>query len=133
MAEKGDITIKRVGGAYSEYELPDYGRTLNIDVIEGGRSRRTYDGTLRTDIVYEKLKIQISYTTTTATNVDTLITYYRLHESLELKIYTSPTTWLLTSTGSLPLVRLMPINRERFTKTSDGHYYRRVTIEMEEV
>lgn len=133
MAIKGDITIKRVGGGYSEYTLPDYGRTLSLDTIEGGRSRRTFDGTLKTDIVYEKMKITISYTTTTATNVDALLTYYRLHESLELKIYTSPSTWVLSADGALPLVRLKPISKERFVQSSDGHYYRRVTIDMEEV
>lgn len=129
MAALGDIYIGETGNLVL---LSSYGRELKIITEETGRSQRTYDGTLKTDITSIKYRFEIPYQYTNGDVLAQIITLYDLHTGLELKIYDSPTTWFLNDDSSTPIVKINPVSRSRFV-LSNPVIWKNVNLVLDEI
>jgi len=115
MAENGDITLYKTGE--SEVLLSSYGRRVKKSWEEGGRSDRTFSGPLKTDITWRRYRFEIPYSLITPAAYTALFALYNLDCDLNLKLYTSPTTWFLNFDGNIPVVKMEPFGDERFVQS----------------
>lgn len=129
MAANGEIYL---GPSGSEVLLSPFGRKLRIIPEALGRSDRTAGGKLVTDLIAVKYKFEMPYEMIDGTALTTILTLYDLHESLTLLIYTSPTTYFLSDTGSAPIVKMSTIERERLLLLGDG-IWSGVSLTLEEI
>ena len=117
MAANGEIYL---GPAGSEILLSPYGRKLRIIPEEISRSDRTAGGKLVTDIITIKYRFELPYEMIDGDALDTILTLYGLHQSLTLLIYFSPSTYFKGESGSAPIVKMSPIQRERLVMLGNG-------------
>jgi len=109
-----------MGPSGSERYISPYGRQLIIKPIEIGRSQRTAGGTLKTDIINVKYQFELPYSMIDGTALNELLTLYNLQTALNLRIYTSPSSWFLNYDGNLPTVRVNAISRRRIILLGQG-------------
>lgn len=130
MAENGDVYL---GVLASEVFISDFGRgeiDYKLDVFK--KQERTASGRLKTQIGYEKYIITLPYDIIDGSVISTLETMYFLHSNLNLKIYTSPTTWFLNVDGENMTVRMDEVDKSRSFLQNNG-YWRNVNIVLREV
>jgi hypothetical protein len=125
----GDVTLYKTGSP--EVLLSSWGQRVKISFEEGGSSKKTLDGSLKTDIMYWKYRFEIPYKLIDQTSLDAIMTLYKLNSSLNLKLYTSPTTWFLNFADAIPVVKLMPFSQDRSIKT-DKRYWENVNLVLVE-
>jgi hypothetical protein len=130
MAKDGDIYIGPTG---SLILLSTYGRNVTIIPDEIGRSKRTFGGTLKTDITSIKYSFKIPYGLIDGGSLSAMLTLYDLHQGLELKIYDSSTTWFLNDDDSTPVVKMNPISRNRFMSIGSVRYWKKIDLVLDEI
>lgn len=129
MAKDGDVTLYETGSP--EVLLSSWGQRVKISFDENGSSDRTLDGSLKTDIISRKYQFKIPYKLIDQTSLDAIMTLYNLDSSLNLKLYTSPTTWFLNFDDEIPVVKLMPFAQDRAIKR-DVRYWENVNLVLVE-
>ena len=107
---KGDI---KLGTSGSETLLSPFGRTLNIKKQEASRMKRTYNGTMKKDIMYVKHKITLTYKMINGDDLDDFDTIYALTQPLSLIIDYGASQNTYT-------VYMKPLNRTRLIMLGDG-------------
>lgn len=117
--KNGDITMYKTGSA--EVLLSPFGRTYR-PIPEERKKREDYaaSGKYRKSFVCLKYRFEIPYTRISGTALQALLDLYDLNSELNLKVYTSASTWFLNAGGSIPVVIMEPIERQRLLLMSPG-------------
>ena len=126
----GDITLYPTGS--SEVILSSWGRKLKYGFEEGGSSDKTLDGSLKTDITYRKYIFELLFDLIDETSIAAIFTLYNLNVGLNLKIYTSPSTWFLNFSSAIPVVKIMPFRQDSEFLRGSTRYWKNVNIKLVE-
>lgn len=116
----------RLGLLNAEYILTPLDRKFKIETTEIGRSERTADGTLVTDIIATKKRFILTYATIDQSDLLYFQQLYDLKTKLSLLIYTSDTNY----TGYW--VSMQPFNQSRLLSICGG-VWENVTIILDEI
>jgi hypothetical protein len=124
MTQPGEIWIGETVGTL--VLMDPYGRTYSDGELQGERSERTVDSTLRTDILWRKKRFSLAYDIITGTALDLYQTLYDLGVNLVMRLrYTAALEKTYT-------VKMLPFERTRLALIGDG-LWEGVTFEFEEV